>query len=513
MGSFFSCAHHYCTTDEYKEISSCERKKSKQNPYRSLKWTSGKVQNGIIPIELQSWVNGCVHSQQITILVLSNIDRNYHNNDSDVHSTHYIELDDSQNIGTNTYSMLPQDFADVFSLYIRVPYHVTETQMEIGIAYDTEYRNPMQQHPTVIHPSTLQKVCDTQMIKIPSLVLNRVFCIGDKVLANNPFSTSDLVYPAVIIAKTIKFSDGKIDTVNSELELKLYENYHVVEYTVKIDEFVLGFQDLKHYPDGVILDLVPNQIHSHEMIEYTNVIDACNTGYYRTQMEYDLILGSNDKNICQFYSNLRSIIANIYKQNASKNEKYHYTPQQRYNCEFVGGYISNIICNYIFNLKNAKNSSISNSSVHTSRYKIRCFHNPSFKSEDGCLCFQQLWKKIIRVRLNEIHFGNVKPIDNINIQEFNDNHHDPRLTHLCGLCNIEIHHNDWVAYCQNTVVTHEYCLSCTYTMINDVMKLENFLQYIIESLYYVYLNKDCIRVLVAFVLEYTNVSVNNDHIL
>lgn len=481
------CTNEFCTTDKYEEVSSCERKKHEKKQYTSLNWTYGKVVNGIIPIELY-WVNHYIHPEQIKILILN---PNIQNDDQDL--ANYERA--------STYYMSRQaTFYKRRCFYIRIPYYIIEQTIEIGIACD-DWWDHMHCDSPIIHPTVLQKVCDTQIIKVSSLLLKEVFHVGDKVIANHPHSV--LAYPAVIIAKKLKNPDGTIFTqyAKSKSKSKLYENYEVLKYRVKMDTLTMCLNNLSSH--GYVFNLHPNQIHSKRIIEYSNVIDTCNTGYYRNEIECDLILGSNHKNIRQFYSNLRNTIQSIFKPHVPKHfivREHKYEPLQRCNYEFIGGYLGYIICTYVFDLQSYNNDVPTE--IHTSKYQIRCFHNTSFKSEDGFLCFEQLWKKIIRIRLNKIHCGNIKPTDTLDIQEFSC---DPKVTHICDLCNIEIHHNDWVAYCQKSGVTHDYCLPCTYTMVKEITSFEKYLQDIIEKLYNEYLNKDCIQVLVAFVLGYANV--------
>lgn len=298
------------------------------------------------------------------------------------------------------------------------------------------------------------------------------------------------------------------------------------EYLIQIDKRFrnseINFYDKSKY----IVRAYSNQIQmaSFGLMEG---IDTCNYNFnnyeynrlsasqpstdHRKNMETKLILGCNNDKICQYYWKLRCIIADIYK-NDSSLEKQDY--QQRvynvlnypydkrllqasenmFNYDYIGSMLSSTICQYLFNywddIDNHKNRY---------NYQIRCFANSSFQSKDGMLHGQQCWSSVMRNNAitQSLCLGTLNVMNYLHINM------------SCDLCNIGIHSNDWIFQCSgNGSRQHDYCLRCTYTMANEIMKFEKYLDNIIRQYIDENFTADCVKILVTFVVGYAEIRSN-----
>ena len=509
MGSLLtsSCARKVNVSRDQKWQRNCD----KQNlcpPSDFLEWTPGQVENGIIPITLQPKLNSSILSQsfgcfpnrwELEIFILrdciSNFDptSEYTNTNPDMNGLGYVDDHDEDWNDAQVYSMNVSDTIDQ-RFYIRVPFSLIRKQINIKIALKCCDQSFKSEHN---HPSKYKElqwpyiISESHTIEIPSVLFDRTFGLGDKVMVNYPKSM--VVHPAVITCKKIRMADNKIIRINNVTpesdpifadQLKRRDGT-VIEYTVRC------MRSSSH--DIISLNVLPSQIFppTDKWIQYSNIVDTCNTGNHRLDMECDLILRSKDKTIRQFYLNLRGIVSQILSNSCNHTYRYRVEATLRYNFEFLGAYFSNVICNYLYDLDNHDNNMIK------SRYQIRCFQNSSFGSEDGFLCLNQLWTRKICNQLTQIRLG----VEHCySIQDFTSSEY------RCDLCNVWLHDNDWVFSCHRNAA-HDYCLPCVYSMAHQIVKFEKYLQSVINDCYHEYLTMDCIQILVAFVLGYANVRI------
>lgn len=470
------------------------KERSVTSHWQPVEWKSGQVVNGIIPIqmyrlnsqvywhstdwEVQIFISNCGNQFEIKS---TNTDNNSNDND-DTKIRIRTLLSDCEDWKQGKMYHINFDYTSGSKFFIRVPPTLTKTDIQVKIALQHKpgWIDKTLQSANLVRNSMISAANhETQTVEIQSILFNQPFDIGDSVMVNRPNSMH--VHPAMIVQKTVRMPNNEILVLRNGHDRNNNNNGSVVKYTVR--------------SYGDVFDVLPNEVFNptSKKIAYSRIVDTCNTGNYRLNMECDLILGSKDRNIREFYCNLRQILVNIYQETSFMKNRQHerYCKLKfRYNYQFLSGYFSNIICDYLFDLENDTNKA---------KYQIRCFQNSSFDSQDGFLCFEQLWKYKIQNRLKEIE---LRMNSYTNVQDFRNN------GYCCDLCNVYIHVNDWVANCHRSV-PHDYCLPCVYSMTQQIVTFEKYLQNIINEQYNEYLTMDCMQILVSFVLGYANVRLSN----
>ena len=488
-----------------------------------LKWTFEAPSNGIIPL-LVSNVDDLAARMRAKEQVGGIFKATSWNKWAVEVSVQGIEEFDSQNMSKNckdcnwnTFSMNvgwmhpTPSRGDVF--HVRVPFYLTDNdiQMKLRLVFNNEY---------------FSDYSEIQRIKIASCLVVKSFNINDKVLLHHPHLKVLHAFQAIIIGKVIRMPNGEIKTItplfesakkaghnndNSNIDAFSDEdedadtetdennngsvsgkidniNTDVIEYVVKLDigqEFI-DYSDENNY----IFNVDASQLASDKAIYQRNVVDTCNYGNYRLDMEYNLILGTNDKNLRQFYTNLRNTLSNIYNQeNFLTLDESGFVAMFRYNFDFIGALFSNIICNYLFEINNNKNNNNKNQNRY--KYQLRCFHNSSLNSKDKYLHFSTFWKHRFELWAKSQRLG-------MKGSPISQNFRSP-FGSCCDMCSIFIHSNDWLGSCQQDN-SHVYCLQCCYIMARAILKFKQFLKNVVHEYVDRHFTNDCIQIIVSFVI-------------
>ena len=255
--------------------------------------------------------------------------------------------------------------------------------------------------------------------------------------------------------------------------IEIDENQSHIDYSDK-NNYIFTADHTQIYTDAISTNYV------------INIID-------RKEIEFDFILRNKNIQIRQYYWDLRNMISNyykkIYKDYIEYEKKKYWYLIHRYDFDLIGSLFSNILCEYLFDFDcDFKNDVIN--------YKIRCFTNSSFNSDDGMVFIANHWSYMLRGSIDAIENG--LKIDG-DVQAFNTSGWN------CDMCRCSIHINDWCFHCQKDS-EHDYCINCTYSMANEIIKFEHYLQNIIHTYIDSQFTIDCIQVLVAFVCGYAKKS-------
>ena len=260
-----------------------------------------------------------------------------------------------------------------------------------------------------------------------------------------------------------------------------------VRYLIELDPNYTGIDYSKK--EGYIFTVDSRQIYPKKVSSNftVNIIN-------RKEIECDFILCNNNSKIRQYYWDLRNIISNYYqtilKDYIEFEKKKYWRLIHRYDFDLIGALFSNILCQYLYDLDENDNNN------NTLDYKIRCFINSSFNSDDGMIFNANHWSYMIRRRIDAIASGVKVGLDT---QAFATSGWN------CDMCRCSIHINDWCFHCSKDR-RHDYCINCTYSMANEIIKFEHYLQDIIHTIIDSEFTMDCIQVLVAFVCGYAKKS-------
>ena len=516
-----------------------------------LKWGANSVTNGVIRVmvtnvaamarsivedyaflspesELASWDDWCI---EVGLRDCNNT--NKHKNEN--WKTYFMEVQWMQH-GCKVQRMRLEDLDfdyeidiefDIF--HIRLPIYVTSYKMDmrLRLTYFRGYCNVWG---------------DVQTIEIPSILVDDINCneIGDKIKVTDILpdihheGLSAAVHKATIIGKVIILGNGEIKTITEkdtlpvgktkddnkglqdekekekesgkkEMNEKNIESEgsegSVKQYIVELEKGYenIDYSDSKNYTFKVFA----SQIRSLNNIYFRNCVDTCNSGDYRDSMECDLILATSDNNIREFYLNLKNTISEIYKQaDFLSLDESNYAPMYKYNFDYIGGYLSNNICTYLYDFSGGNNI---NGNVNHDKYQIlpRCFHNCSLDSKHGSLYFVQHWTHQIEVGFK------AKRLEKENNCKMSSQNFRHPFGNYCQLCHIFMHCNDWMAVCHDDVA-HDYCFPCTYAITKETIQYQTYLKDIIHQ----YVDKnftfDCIQILVSFIIGHvTKITYNH----
>ena len=457
----------------------------------------------------------------------------------------------NMNVSEMEYTQVPDDEnLSTFGFYIRVPFYFIEYQIDLKFRL---LNNKLNKRELKTFKSQSSQIFN---VKIPSFLIEPKFEVGQPIVYNVPnahFVWSGKIVDIIEntndsterksqiqrkdsligngglddnndgIDKTIKSISGSDDNNNngkegkqnpkndknntdnknsgsndkvacaSESESKKKDDDYLgssVRYLIEINENYAGidYNDKKNY----IFTVDHRQIYPSKVsLNYTiNIID-------RKEIECDFILCNNNSQIRQYYWDLRNIISNYYqtilKEYIEHEKEEYWRLIYRYDFDLIGALFSNIVCQYLFDLDNNGNG---NGNKNTLDYKIRCFTNSGFDSDDGMLFNANHWGYTIGRRIGAIDKG-IKI--NSNPQGFDTTGWN------CDMCRCSIHVNDWCFHCQK-YEHHDYCINCTYSMANEIIKFEHYLQDIIHTTIDSQFTMDCIQVLVAFVCGYAKKS-------
>ena len=125
--------------------------------------------------------------------------------------------------------------------------------------------------------------------------------------------------------------------------------------------------------------------------------------------------------------------------------------------------------------------------------------NSSFDCDDGMIFNDNHWKYMIKTHIDAIERG--AQVDG-DVQSFDTSGWN------CDMCRCGLHVNDWCFHCHKDGAqsAHDYCINCTYSMANEIIKFEHYLQDIIHTSIDSQFTMDCIQILVAFVCGYAKKS-------
>ena len=239
-----------------------------------------------------------------------------------------------------------------------------------------------------------------------------------------------------------------------------------------------------------------------------NMIDTCSLldkktkfNIHRFNAECDLVLGTKDEKIRQYFWMLRNLFAEIY-QSMRDNEKFlipkieKCTQPYEYNFYYFGAQVSDIVTKYIYFDEMNKNDK-------KLEYKMRCFksdHSLKRKTIDGYdvgyMFMKNQWKYQIDSSINSSQRG----LSSLDIQHFTNSGWS------CGTCYSTINVYDWISLClptysiEHSSDCHGFCLQCTYSIANEIVKFEKNLKQIIIMCIDEKFPIDCIKEIVAYVI-------------
>ena len=242
-------------------------------------------------------------------------------------------------------------------------------------------------------------------------------------------------------------------------------------------------------------DIFQDSKYLEYIIDTCVILDENWMNKHRFNAECDLILQTRNKELRNYYWNLRNIIASIIP--ITFNVDSQSTGAYLYNFEFIGALLSQIITNYLYFDEMYGNKRDKDSIIN---YKARCFITLSHprRTNDGYdvgyMFMQNQWKMQIDHAIAVIQQGR----DHASLQGFNSSGWS------CDLCRCTINVNDWMYHCisrrseASDTEGHAYCLQCTYSMTNGIAAFENSLQKIIHQYVDQQFTMDCIKVIVGF---------------
>ena len=183
--------------------------------------------------------------------------------------------------------------------------------------------------------------------------------------------------------------------------------------------------------------------------DLTNSIQACN----------DLVL-RNNRNEAEFdvFSELHDVLLDIYFESYTKQE-INYGQS-----DAVG--IPNFVAVHIYEFLFDKKYN----------YRINCVF------DDTELFYQRLWPFHIGKTLTNTQNG-------VNTQNVWD-----CMGYSCDICRVEVRYFEYMWNCTNPDQYHGYCLSCTYSMVQQHDEMQDFLEEILDGV----INRDCIEEIVVF---------------
>ena len=242
-----------------------------------------------------------------------------------------------------------------------------------------------------------------------------------------------------------------------------------------------------------------------------SMLDKNNMNIHRYNAECDLVLKSSDKNLRQYYWQLRNMIASIIPINLKFESRIN--TEFTYNFEYIGALLSKTIMDYLYfdNINDIDNYKF-DCNYNDISYKMRCFVDSSHKKHTvdgydvGYMFVMNHWKqKIIRTRVLLKNGLGVAPVQSF--KEF----------WSCDLCSFGINSHDWICHCipiESIIAEqegHGYCLQCTYSMANGIAQCEKSLQNIVHQYIDPQFTMDCIRLIVAFTVGSVTISRHVDN--